>query len=201
MKKLTSVFLFLLCAATLATEYVVVGVSGFGTRKPENAWQPSAAHDLLPTMGKIYSQHKIVHYAKTVELQEIVDEFECNEGKQQRDDLKLIVLVNSWGSGKGHKLAQMYKKQCGQLAEAFYIVDGVKKPIGPFKKKILANSCYNIYQRKGAVRGNKIKGCENINLTSECDVLGYGGVKCHIHAEWTGGQHFADHMRENYLFN
>ncbi len=184
---------------TFAKDYVVVGVSGFGTRKPGHEWQPSGAHDLLPRTGKIYSRFELVHYAKTSELQSVIDEFDCEDGKQKKSNLGLIILANSWGSNNGYKLAKMYQKQCGQLTDVFYLVDGVAKPIGAFNKKIPAKQCFNAYQRKGAVRGNEIEGCVNYNFTKTCEKYGYKGTQCHIMTEWDGCKQFANHMNLNFL--
>lgn len=192
--------LFLINSFVEAKDYVLVGVSGFGTRRPENAWQPSGAHENLPSRGKIFSRHELVHYAKTHELRAILEEFECSNGKKGREDLGLILLVNSWGSGKGHKLAKMYKKECGDLVDAFYLIDGVSKPIGAFKRDIPAKVCRNFYQTKGAVRGRAQDNCTNFDLTRECDISGYkSGVDCHIYTEWQGSERAADHMMENFL--
>lgn len=195
-----AVLLFLINSIAEAKDYVLVGISGFGTRRPENAWQPSGAHENLPSRGKIFSRHELVHYAKTRELQSILDEFECSDGKKGRDDLGLILLVNSWGSGKGHKLAKMYQEQCGDKVDAFYLVDGVAKPIGAFKRDIAAKYCRNYYQTKGAVRGQAQDNCTNFDMTRECDISGYEkGVDCHIFVEWRGSEDAATHMINTFL--
>jgi hypothetical protein len=192
--------LFLISSYTEAKDYVVVGISGFGTRRPENAWQPSGAHENLPDYGNIFARHELVHYAKKRELQEIIDYFNCKDGLKGRQDLGLLILVNSWGSGKAHKLAKMYNKQCGELVDSFYIVDGVSKPIGAFKREVPAKECRNYYQTKGLVRGTDIPGCENHDLTKQCDITGHsGGVECHIFVEWRGSKVARDHMLRNFL--
>lgn len=192
--------LFLISSYSEAKDYVVVGISGFGTRRTENAWQPSGAHENLPHRGRIYARHELVHYAKTRELREILEVFECSDGKKGRDDLGLLLLVNSWGSGKAHKLAKMYQKQCGELVDAFYLIDGVAKPIGAFKRDIPAKVCRNYYQTKGMVRGTAQDNCQNFDLTPQCDISGYEkGVDCHIFVEWRGSEHAADHMLNNFL--
>ncbi|MCR9203689.1 MAG: hypothetical protein NXH75_03865 [Halobacteriovoraceae bacterium] len=184
--------------AVEAKEFVVVGVSGFGTRKPDNAWQPSGAHEKLPYSGKIAARFELVHYAKTRELKEILKEFECEKGIKQ-DNKGMVILANSWGSGKAHKLAKMYLKKCGEMVDAFYLVDGVTKPIGAFKRDIPAKVCINYYQTKGVVRGTDQKNCVNHNLTKECEARNYSAVQCHIHVEWEGAERSANHMRQNYL--
>lgn len=191
--------LFLVNAYTEAKDYVLVGVSGFGTRRPENAWQPSGAHENLPSYGKIFARHELVHYAKKKELAAILEDFDCKDGFQKRTDLGLIILANSWGSGKAHKLAKMYQKECGQLVEIFYLIDGVSKPIGSFKRDIPAKKCINYYQRKGAVRGTAQNNCSNTDYTDDCERLGYGAVQCHIYVEWKGSELAAKHMRKHYL--
>lgn len=197
--KLIPTFLALLLGFSIeAKEFVVVGVSGFGTRRPDNAWQPSGAHENLPYSGRIAARFELVHYAKTSELKEILKEFECEKGIKQ-DRKGMIILANSWGSGKAHKLAKMYQKECGEKVDAFYLIDGVSKPIGAFKRDIPAKVCKNYYQTKGAVRGTDQNNCENYNLTKDCERYGYGAVQCHIHVEWEGSERAAKHMRNNFL--
>lgn len=201
MKKLALIpFLaFLISASTLAKDYVVVGISGFGTRRPENAWQPSGAHERLPYSGKIAARFELVHYAKTNELNEILNEFICEKGIKE-DNKGLILMVNSWGSNKGLKLAKMYQKKCGEKVDAFYLIDGVAKPIGAFKKDIPAKFCRNYYQTRGVVRGTAQNNCENFDLTDDCARNGItSAVNCHIHVEWTGASKSAQHMRSNFI--
>lgn len=191
--------LLLLSSYSEAKEYVVVGVSGFGTRKEENAWQPSGAHENLPYYGNIRARFELVHYAKNPELENILNEFNCREGKSD-PNLGLLIIANSWGSGKAHKLAKMYQRKCGDLVDAFYLVDGVSKPIGAFNKDIPAKVCKNYYQTRGAVRGTAVRNCENTNMTNECDPNGAeSAVQCHIFVEWEGTERAARHMRQNFL--
>ncbi len=192
--------IFLISAISEAKDYVLVGISGFGTRKAENAWQPSGAHENLPYKGRILARHELVHYAKNSELREVLETFECHKGKQEKEELGLIIMVNSWGSGKALNLAKMYQKECGQKIDALYMIDGVAKPIGSFRREIPAKACRNYYQTKGMVRGTAQRNCENFDLTKRCEISGYNkGVDCHIYVEWKATEMAADHMMSTYL--
>ena len=169
-----------------ASHYILVGVSGFGTGR-DGAGQPSGAHDnLIYRHHALLQTYKLVHKSRNKEINEILENFQCNDGKSARPELGLIIVANSWGSTKGYKLAKKYKKACGKEVEFFYMVDGVTKPIGAFGRKIPAKTCINYYQTKGLVRGKAIKGCENHNLTDRCERNGYGAIQCHIAVEWWG---------------
>lgn len=167
-----------------AKDYVLVGVSGFGTRRAENAWQPSGAHENLPYAG--YKRFELVHYSKKSELQAVVDEFKCTYKKASRPNLGLIIMANSWGSGKAIKLSKMFEKQCDETADLFVMVDGFKKPFLPQGRKPVAKRCINYYQTKGLIRGKSIKGCNNNDLTKKLCPKGVGGIECHIKVEWSG---------------
>jgi hypothetical protein len=93
-------------------------------------------------------------------------------------------MANSWGAGAATKLSQMYQKTCGEPVELFVMVDGVSKPIGPYRRPPAARRCVNYYQRLSTVRGNTIQGCENHDLSNQCS--GGGVATCHIETEWNG---------------
>lgn len=177
---------FVMAESSDPDQFIIVGVSGFGTRRPENAWQPSAVHEKLPRHSLIQSSHRLVHYASDEEIAEVIDEFSCRNGRQREKQLGLIVMANSWGSGKAIDLARSYKEKCGREVDLFFVIDGVRKPIFANGTKPPADKCYSYYQRKGLVRGKAIRGCSNKNYTKQCEAYGYGAVQCHIFVEWEG---------------
>ncbi len=166
--------------------YIVVGISGFGTRRPDKPWQPSGAHENLPLVSAVEKSYRLVHYSKKKEVDEVLENFRCRGGRQGSQDLGLVLVINSWGAGLGYKLASRYEKECGRKTDVVVLVDGVAKPIGAFSKRIPSKQCLNYYQTKGLVRGRSIEGCDNKNLTQECERFGYGPVQCHIYVEWEG---------------
>lgn len=195
MEKLSVLFFILIawsfiCERAQSSEtphsYIAVGISGFGTRRAENAWQPSGAHENLPNSSSIGQTYCLVHFANKAEIDQVMDHFKCHKGKQGEQGLGLVLVINSWGAGVGHKLAMRYQKECGRLVDQVVIVDGVAKPVGPFSKSFPTLNCLNFYQTKGLVRGREIKGCSNHNLTPLCQARGYGPVECHIMVEWEG---------------
>ncbi|GAB4011951.1 MAG: hypothetical protein Fur0010_07190 [Bdellovibrio sp.] len=200
MRKIT-LALTLLCSLQIvqAKDYIVVGVAGFATKK-EGRGQPSGVHDHLPIHSKNVRQYfKLVHFSNKKELQEVVDQFDCREGVQPDKNLGLILMINSWGAGNGEKLAEMYFKQCGRKADVVYLIDGVAKPIGPFKRAPIAHKCFSFYQTKGVVHGEAINGCESTNYTEQCEHNNYGPIQCHIAVEWWGAQRAEREILKNYL--
>lgn len=179
---------FVLSANAMAKDYIVLGISGFGTAR-EGKGQPSGVHDNLPIHGSNVRQYfKLVHKASTKELQEVIDQFDCRNGKQADPQLGFILMVNSWGAPKGYKISEMYQKQCGRKIDIAYSIDGVTKPIGPFKKAPIAQQCFSYYQSKGAIHGVALNGCTNVEYTDSCNRSSYGPIQCHIAVEWWGSE-------------
>lgn len=185
MKSLISILL-LLSFTVEAKNYILVGISGFGTRKDtEEFWQPSGAHDNLPRHKRISKTYKLVHYSKSKELDEVMSKIVCQGQKANG----LIIMANSWGAGNAHKLMKKFEKKCNRGIDFLVMVDGVSKPLAPygsFLKKPRAQKCVNFYQTMGAIRGTDIDSCKNHNFTRECVDREYGGVDCHIYTEWAG---------------
>lgn len=166
-------------------QYVVVGVSGFGTG-PDGKGQPSGAHDNLPLQrGAIASVHRLTHSGSRTEYQEILAPFQCVSGQQASGDHRLIIMANSWGAGRGVDLARRYQRECGRQVELFIMVDGIQRHTTfSFGTKPPAVRCLNYYQRLSTVRGRAIEGCENEDMSNECQRGGLGD--CHIQIEWDG---------------
>ena len=195
MEKLSIIIVILLswlivCENAYSSEapdsFIVVGISGFGTRRPDQAWQPSGAHENLPIVSAVEKTYRLVHFAKSSELDAVVENFKCRNGAQKRTDLGLVLVINSWGAGIGNKLAKRYTKECGREVDYVVLVDGVAKPIGAYSRSFPARNCTNFYQTRGLVHGRAIKNCQNHNLTPSCEKLGLGPVECHIFVEWEG---------------
>jgi len=201
-KKILSLFsitFFILAALSInAKEYVLVGISGFGTRDSNDVfWQPSGAHENLPYGS--YKRFELVHYSKKAALQNVIDVFQCHLKKESRPDLGLIVIANSWGSRKALKLSEMFNRQCKDRTELFIMVDGYKKPFLPQNKKPVAKKCLNYYQTKGVVRGMSIKGCQNYDLTKKMCPPHVKGIECHINIEWEGTKRAKEMIEKDYL--
>jgi len=164
-------------------KFVVVGVSGLGTGE-NGKGQPSGAHDNLPSSEQISSTLRITHSTSKARLQEIVNGICGGRRPSGVQRPGLIIMANSWGSGAAGRLSRMYEQTCGEQVELFVMVDGVSKPIGPYRKTPPARRCINYYQRLSTIRGNSIEGCENHDLSSNCS--GGGLANCHIQVEWEG---------------
>jgi hypothetical protein len=198
-KKLLVFIFILLCTKSIfAKDYVVVGISGFGTNRSAKNSQDSGAHNNLPYSGNIYKRIELVHNASNKEMLKVLNLFNCKNGKK-RQNIGFLIMVNSWGARKANQLAKQFEKKCGEKVDAFYMIDGVSKPLGAYSKKPSANKCYNYYQTKGLVRGNEIIGCKNKNLTQKCGNA--GGIECHILTEWEGTYMARSHMIDNFLSN
>jgi len=195
-KKTLFLLTLLLSIETLAKDYVVVGVAGFGTGRPGEGGQISGVHDFLPNTA--YAAYKLVHYAKDSELQEVIDEFKCTAGIQQKENLGLIIMANSWGAGNAVKLADMYSKQCGNLTELFVMIEGIGKFFDKKTKSAKVKRCINYYQTKDIIRGNEMDGCENIDMTYSCTLV--GGLYCHVEVEWNASIDAKYEIIRNYLY-
>ena len=164
--------------------YILVGVSGFGTGE-DGEGQPSGAHDNLPILANVAETYRLTHGGPSEKLDEVMANFQCQAGHQKAENLGLIIMANSWGAGKATKLAKRYAEECGQEVELFVMVDGINKPIPTsFSKTPKARRCINYYQRSSTLKGNEIKGCENHDLSYQCQSGGL--AHCHIEVEWAG---------------
>ena len=180
MTKILALMLMLTTSYAFSKDYVLVGVSGYGTGE-NGKGQPSAAHYYLPPHKRIVETHKLVHQVSSKDLDALVESLNCREPNAPG----LIIMANSWGSTQAHKLSVKYEELCGTPVDLFIMIDGVKKPIGPFKKTPVANKCINYYQRKSTIKGGPIEGCDNYDLSATCEKAKVAA--CHIDIEWLGG--------------
>jgi len=184
----------LLVSPTFAeSRYVHVAVSGLGT-KADGTGQASGIHDYTPSHLAIQQTYKVVHGVGQSKLKEIVQSLKCKTSEAK----KLIITANSWGADAAYRLALLYKKHCHQTVEIFGLVDGVAKPLSPFNKVIPAKKCLNYFQTMGPLRGKKLEGCENIDMTES--ICGHIQEKitfdCHINAEWYGAMDLQNKLEE-----
>ena len=129
------------------TRYVVVGVSGLGTDR-DGKGQPSGAHDNMPVdRSHIFQTILLTYHANKNELEGALRDFRCDSGSQVEENLGLMIMANSWGAGKGCKLAKLYNETCGREVDLFVLVDGVSQPTASWKKKAITQRCVNYYQR------------------------------------------------------
>lgn len=164
-------------------KFVLVGVSGFGTGE-NGKGQPSGAHDNLPNDELISSTIRITHKTSSKELRAIATSICGGRTPSGVEKPGLMIMANSWGAGAAGRLSKIYEETCREPVELFVMVDGVSKPIGPYRKLPTARRCINYYQRLSTVRGNTIEGCENHDLSPSCS--GGGVATCHIEVEWMG---------------
>lgn len=178
----------------LPERFIVVGVSGYGTGE-DGEGEPSGAHDNLPMSADIAGTYRLTHGAKNSQLDEVLANFNCSNGAQGTERLGLIIMANSWGAGKGNKLAKRYKEKCGREVELFVMVDGIAKPIPTaYGKRPPSRRCVNYYQTRSTLRGKSIEGCENHDLEDRCTSGGL--ANCHIETEWIGTAMGAELIRD-----
>lgn len=174
----------------------MVGISGLGTGE-NGKGQPSGAHDNLPSDRKIVERILLTRHAGADDLEKVIDSLECDKGLSQPERPGLMIMVNSWGSQNGYRLAKLYKERCHEEVDFYVAVDGVSSIlIKPFSKKVPAKKCMNFYQTKSTVNGGPIDGCQNMDLSDLCEK---GGIAtCHIDTEWNGSRMGANEIK-NFL--
>ncbi len=181
-------------AENLPERFIVVGVSGYGTGE-NGEGEPSGAHDNLPLSAEIAGTYRLTHGANNARLDEVLANFNCSGGTQGTERLGLIIMANSWGAGKGNKLAKRYQERCGREVELFVMVDGITKPLpSAYGKRPPARRCVNYYQTRSTLHGKSIDGCENHDLDNRCTSGGL--ANCHIETEWIGTAMGAELIRE-----
>lgn len=182
-------------------KYVLVGVSGFKTGRPEGQELRVESTDLCKTcqvsgvwtnLSNLPSNHAAIekrayltHFSKQGELDAAM-KFLTNRNGSCRKDVGLVIMANSWGAAVANRFAGQYRDKCGRSAELFILVDGIVKPVTmAYRTKPIAKTCVNMYQTADVVHGAAIEGCQNIDLTSMVKTRkGIGAA--HIAAEWGG---------------
>lgn len=175
------------------TKYVVVGVSGFRTKKDsinqENIFsseiasngEKSGVWSYLPNShSNILSSVYLTHFSSEKEIDQTIDLFMNNNSCDQ--SIGLIIMANSWGASVANKLASRYQQICNRMTDLFIMIDGINKPfIAPYSQSIHANICLNYYQNESFIHGDLINNCQN-NLiqTRKSNSL----MKAHISVEW-----------------
>ncbi len=184
---------------TLPQSYVVVGVSGLKTgRSKEDAhnifskelgptMESSGAWNNLPTRHKkIVRNAYLTHFSTDEEINAVLN-LTLDQNNNCRENLGLIMLVNSWGAITSQKLAKQYLKKCKKLPLLTILIEGVSKPTPfPYRKSLLAHNCVNFYQTQSSLQGGSIENCKNyeIDYSSSSKSL----FNTHIHAEWEGSE-------------
>lgn len=177
-------FLFSFSSFAESQDYIVVGISGRGTSADINSF-PSIAHSLQsPYDSKIKKIYKLYHFSGEELFPDIISDLKCADGVKESGSPELIIIVNSWGSGRAYSLAKRYEAECGEQVSAFYIIDGVRKPIGPFGRNVPAKHCMNVFQTKNMVRGMSLDNCQNIDATKTCR-SNNRIRKCHVNLQFT----------------
>jgi hypothetical protein len=125
-------------------------------------------------INKVYDSSHNIRYR---EFKKILEIFGCNKGTKKANDLGLIIIGWSWGARRAYEFSKDYFENCGVKADFGYLVDGVQKPIIPFRHPPISNYCKNFYKTVFPVSGRSLENCNNVDLTKECKDL--DGLKCH----------------------
>lgn len=179
--------------ASTITNYVVVGVAGFRTKKNSKNQKNIFSSEIAPNGEKSgvwsylpnnYSNIRksvyLTHFSSENEIDQTIDLFMNNNSCDQ--SIGLIIMANSWGASVANQLASRYQQICNRMTDLFIMIDGINKPfIAPYSKSINANICLNYYQKESFVHGDSINNCQN-NLiqTKKYKSL----MKAHISIEW-----------------
>lgn len=116
----------------------------------------------------VFKMYNAGHDARGRDLDVIMKNFDCKNGKQNQKNLGLIIIGYSWGARASYEFSRDYLKECGQKADRAYMLDGVQKIASQFKHAPLANVCVNYFKTLSPIRGRSLEGCENHDLTDLC---------------------------------
>jgi hypothetical protein len=163
----------------ISKKYVLVVFHGMGSGndfKEEDTFSED-----LKTAG-VVKMYNAGHDVSNRDLKEILKNFECRDGKQNKPDLGLIIMGYSWGARVNYEFSKDYLKKCGQKVDRAYMIDGIQKIASQFKHAPVANVCINYYKTTEPIRGRALEGCENHDLTEVCkqEDGDFGdGMECH----------------------
>lgn len=180
-----------------SSKYIVVGVSGLKTGRDEAESENIFSDKIGKTMeesgawSNLNTNHKkieknayLTHFSKDSEIQSVINLF-LNEKGQCKEDLGLIMMVNSWGAKTSQKLAKSFLKKCHRLPELTVLIEGISKPTPiAYTKSLLSLNCVNYYQEDSSLHGGPIENCVNkkiLNRTKKGDLY-----NAHIYTEWKG---------------
>jgi hypothetical protein len=178
-----------------AKSYLVVGISGFKTGRDNPSdissrtvgknSEPSGAWENLNTTNiNIYKNAYLTHYSKDSEINSVLKLLEDSNGNCKKD-VRLIMMINSWGAKVSQKLAHKYHKKCGTLPYLSILIEGISKPTSiSYKKSLLSFNCVNYYQTLSKLHGAPIENCKNIELDYRSN--GMDLFTAHILTEWSG---------------
>lgn len=150
---------------TLSKRYILVTFHGLGSGSTFN--ESENFPEELRNAGVI-KMYNAGHDVRGRNLDVILQNFECKNGKQNQKDLGLIVIGYSWGARATYEFSKDYLEECGQKVERAYMLDGVQKIATQFRHTPVAKVCKNYYKTLSPIRGRALEGCENHDLTDLC---------------------------------
>lgn len=176
---LLSLFISVPSFANTSKKYVLAIFHGLGSGSTFQEEQNLPESIKMAGVEKMYNAG---HDVSDRNLKEILKNFNCVNGKQNQEDLGLIIIGYSWGARATYEFSKDYLKKCGQKVERAYMFDGVQKIASQFKHTPVANVCVNYYKTLSPVRGRALEGCENHDLTDLCktsDGKNIDSMECH----------------------
>ena len=162
-------------------KYILITFHGLGGYESENLDEATNISESLKAAG-VVKMFNAGHGVSKRKFDLVLDNFGCQNGKQNQKDLGLIIIGYSWGARKSYEFSKTYLKKCGQKAERAYMIDGIQKLVTQFKHTPEAKMCKNFYKTISPIRGTSLKDCQNTDLTEICKTEGGGyleGMPCH----------------------
>lgn len=180
--------LFLSFSSFSAEKYILVLFHGYGGPENVDIKERSKIPDYLSS-SKVVKFYDGSHNVSEKKFFQVLDNFQCQNGSQNRKDLGLVIIGYSWGAKRAYDFSKEYLEKCGRKADRAYMIDGVLKLITKFPFPPIATVCKNWYKTINPIRGRPFKNCENFDKTELCTHLGgeYDkGFKCHQFIITTG---------------
>lgn len=156
--------------------YTLVIFHGLGGYEAKNLDEAQNIPENLSAIG-VEKMYNAGHGVNKRKFKKVLENFECKNGQQMKDDMGLIIIGYSWGARKSYEFSKNYFKKCGQKADRAYMIDGIQKLITSFRHAPVAKYCKNFFKNKGIIGGMALKDCENFDKTEICERT--SGMQCH----------------------
>lgn len=144
--------------------FVLLGVSGFMTGRPQNDLADIRSTDLCQDCLRSGVWTTLSGFQHPKISQHVYLEYDSGQDQ----------------------VATRYQELCGSAPELVIMIDGVQQPlIFPYSQAIVAKTCANIYQSVAVVHGGPLSNCANKDISSML-TTNANIAQSHIQAEWTG---------------
>ncbi|MBY0415541.1 MAG: hypothetical protein K2Q18_15315 [Bdellovibrionales bacterium] len=200
-KYLTLVLAILFSTFAFADDYIIVAVSGLRTIREKSKTEDVLSNQIdksgevsgvwsnAPTKeysAKINYTAYLTHFSKDSEINSVLQLF-LDENKICKNNVRMILMVNSWGAKVSQVLSKKYEKLCGSKPLMSFMIEGISKPTpSAYTKDLISEECINIFQTKSNLHGDRINNCKNFVFTYPNQSTSL--FNSHLETEWHGGE-------------